>query len=132
MGMPAAKQDDQIISPGDIHLVQIPTPTGPITVPLPHPFKGQLSKELSKNVKIMGKAAAMKGSWGENNPKHVPMGTKFVKEPTNKGTVFMGSLTVKINGKQAARSGDMVLTCNDPVDLPVGKIIASGTVYIGG
>jgi len=131
MGMPAAKEGDQIVSPADIHLVQIPSPSGPITVPLPHPFKGELTKALSSNVKIMGKPAATKDSWGENNPKHVPMGMKFVKEPTNKGTVFLGSLTVKINGKQAARSGDMVLTCNDPVDLPVGKIIASGTVNIG-
>ena len=31
----------------------------------------------------------------------------------------------------AARSGDMVMTCNDPTDLPVGKVIASGTVKIG-
>jgi hypothetical protein len=23
----------------DIHLVQIPTPAGPVTVPLPHPFQ---------------------------------------------------------------------------------------------
>ena len=131
MGMPAAKEGDKIISPADIHLVQIPTPTGPITVPLPHPFSGKLTESLSKNVKIMGKAAATKGSWGKNNPKHVAMGIKFVKEPSNKGTVFLGSFTVKINGKQAARSGDMVLTCNDPTDLPVGKLIASGTVKIG-
>jgi len=44
----------------------------------------------------------------------------------------MGSTTVKINGKMAARSGDMVMTCNDPVDLPIGKVIAVGTVLIGG
>ena len=131
MGMPAAKKGDKIVSPADIHLVQIPSPAGPIIIPLPHPFKGQLTKNLSKDVKIMGKPAATKGSWGENNPKHVAMGIKFVKEPSNKGTVFIGSLTVKINGKQAARSGDMVMTCNDPVDLPVGKIMASGTVKIG-
>ena len=131
MGMPAAKKDDKIISPADIHLVQIPTPTGPIVVPLPHPFAGKLTKDLSKNVKVMGKPAAMQGSWGENNPKHVPMGAKFVREPSNKGRVFMGSLTVRINGKQAARSGDRVLTCNDPVDVPVGQVIASGSVKIG-
>jgi uncharacterized Zn-binding protein involved in type VI secretion len=43
----------------------------------------------------------------------------------------MGSQTVKINGKAAARSGDSVRTCNDPADLPVGTIVAVGTVMIG-
>ena len=129
--MPAAKKGDQIISPADIHLVQIPTPYGPVTVPLPHPFSGKLTDGLSSDVKIMGKPAATAGSSGKNSPQHVAMGIKFVKNPTNKGTVFLGSFTVKINGKQAARSGDMVMTCNDPVDLPVGKVIASGTVNIG-
>jgi len=131
MGLPAAKKGDQIVSKGDIHFVEIPTAYGVVTMPLFHPFKGPLSKSLSKNVNIMGKPAATKGSWGENTPKHVPLGMKFVIEPSNIGTVFTGSLTVKINGKQAARSGDMVLTCNDPVDLPVGNIIASGNVNIG-
>lgn len=33
-------------------------------------------------------------------------------------------------GKPAARSTDMVKTCNDPVDMPVSQIIAVGTVLI--
>ncbi|WP_395475366.1 PAAR domain-containing protein [Saccharopolyspora spinosa] len=45
---------------------------------------------------------------------------------------MVGSLTVRINGKPAARAGDPVLTCNDPVDLPVGRVLAVGTVRIGG
>jgi uncharacterized Zn-binding protein involved in type VI secretion len=45
---------------------------------------------------------------------------------------MMGSGTVMINKKPAARNGDTVMTCNDPVDAPVGKIIAVGTVMIGG
>jgi uncharacterized Zn-binding protein involved in type VI secretion len=32
----------------------------------------------------------------------------------------------------AARNGDTAQTCNDPVDLPIGKVIAMGTVFIGG
>jgi hypothetical protein len=31
----------------------------------------------------------------------------------------------------AARNGDTAMTCNDPVDLPVGKVVAVGTVFIG-
>jgi uncharacterized Zn-binding protein involved in type VI secretion len=38
---------------------------------------------------------------------------------------------VHINGKPAARMGDMAQTCNDPADLPAGTVIASGTVLIG-
>jgi len=36
-----------------------------------------------------------------------------------------------INGKPAARNGDRAQTCNDPVDLPVGTVVAVGTVLIG-
>ena len=50
----------------------------------------------------------------------------------NRGEVFMGSTTVNINGKPAARLGDTALTCNDPADQPVGQVIAVSTVLIGG
>ena len=68
-----------------------------------------------------------------NTPPHVPANpaAPFQKPPANKGTVQAGSATVKINGKPAARNGDSVMTCNDPADQPVGKIIAVGTVTIG-
>jgi uncharacterized Zn-binding protein involved in type VI secretion len=36
-----------------------------------------------------------------------------------------------INGKPAARAGDQALTCNDPVDVPAGTVVASGRVLIG-
>ena len=44
----------------------------------------------------------------------------------------LDGVSVSINGKAAARNGDKVTTCNDPADLPVGSIIAVGTVSIGG
>jgi uncharacterized Zn-binding protein involved in type VI secretion len=44
----------------------------------------------------------------------------------------MGSLSVNINSKAAARAGDIAKTCNDPTDLPVGTVVAQGTVFIGG
>jgi uncharacterized Zn-binding protein involved in type VI secretion len=49
----------------------------------------------------------------------------------NQGEIITGSATVLINGKPAARAGDTARTCNDPVDLPVGTVIAVGTVLIG-
>jgi uncharacterized Zn-binding protein involved in type VI secretion len=133
MGMPAAKQGDRIVAV-DTHIVMVPAPPAPpVPTPLPHPFAGIISGGLSSDVKIMGMAAATVDSTADNTPPHIPTppGTAFQKPPSNKGTIKMGSPTVKINGKMAARNGDMAMTCNDPADLPVGKVIAVGTVLIG-
>lgn len=131
MGLPAAKQGDQVIAT-DTHIVLIPAGSSTIPTPLPHPFTGMINGNLSSNVKIMGMPAATMDSTATNMPAHVPQGGPFQKPPANKGIIKMGSATVKINGKMAARNGDMAMTCNDPADLPVGKVVAVGTVMIGG
>jgi len=132
MGLPAAKQNDQIVG-SDIHIVMIPSPGGPVPTPLPHPFTGQLDGDLSTDVNIEGVPAATQGSTASNIPDHIPQGGPFQSPPGNKGTIQLGSTTVFINGKPAARTGDTALTCNDPADLPVGTVIASSaTVFIGG
>jgi uncharacterized Zn-binding protein involved in type VI secretion len=130
MGQPAAKERDQVMAT-DTHIVMIPSPGGPVPTPLPHPFSGKLDGGLSADVKIEGKAAAVKGSTATNSPAHVPQGGSFQSPPADKATVQVGSTTVKINGKPAARNGDKAMTCNDPADLPVGTVMASGTVKIG-
>ena len=133
MGQPAAKQGDQVVAV-DTHIVMVPAPPGPPTpTPLPHPFAGKIAGALSSDVKIMGKPAATVGSTADNTPSHqaLPPGTSFQKAPTNKATIQAGSTTVKINGKAAARAGDKARTCNDPADLPVGTVVAVGTVMIG-
>ena len=131
MGQPAAKQGDKIMAV-DTHIVMVPG-TPPVPTPLPHPFTGIIGGGLSSNVKVMGMAAATVDSTADNTPAHIatPPGTSFQKPPSNKGTIKMGSSSVKINGKAAARSGDSAETCNDPADLPIGKIIAVGTVMVG-
>jgi uncharacterized Zn-binding protein involved in type VI secretion len=133
MGQPAAKQGDQIVAT-DTHIVMVPSPGGPVPTPLPHPFTGIVNGELSSDVKIMGMPAATVGSTADNTPPHIPTppGTAFQSLPANKGTIQIGSQTVKINGKAAARNGDTATTCNDPGDLPVGTVVAVGTVFIGG
>lgn len=130
MGLPAAKQGDRIIAT-DIHIVNIPSPGGPVPTPLPHPFVGIIDNGLSQDVKIMGMPAATVDSTATNLPPHIPQGGPFQNPPSNKGTIKMGSATVAINGKMAARSGDMAMTCNDPSDLPAGTVMAVGTVFIG-
>lgn len=132
MGQPAAKQGDQIIAI-DIHIIMIPAaPAPPVPTPLPHPFVGIINGNLSSNVKIMGMPAATVDSTALNTPPHIPQGGPFQKPPSNKATIKIGSTTVKINGKMAARSGDMAMTCNDPSELPSGTVVAVGTVLIGG
>lgn len=130
MGLPAAKQGDQVIAT-DTHIIMIPSPSGAVPTPLPHPFTGIIDGNLSKDVNIMGLPAATLGSTATNTPPHIPQGGPFQKLPSNKATIITGSGTVRINGKPAARSGDIALTCNDPVDLPVGKVVSAGNVLIG-
>ena len=133
MGQPAAKKGDQVVGT-DTHIVMVPAPPAPpVPTPLPHPFTGILSGGLSSDVKIMGMPAATVDSTADNTPAHIPTppGTAFQSPPSNKATIKMGSPTVKINGKAAARNGDVAETCNDPSNLPVGTVIAAGTVMIG-
>jgi len=132
MRQPAVKQGDQIIAT-DIHIVLVPSASGTVPIPLPHPFVGILNGSLSADVKIMNMPAATVGSTADNAPPHFPMppGASFSKPPSNRGTVLVGSPTVFINGKMAARAGDPAMTCNDPVDLPSGTVVAVGTVMIG-
>lgn len=132
MGQPAAKKGDQVMAV-DTHIVMVPSPTGPVPTPLPHPFAGIISGAVSADVNIMGMPAATVDSTADNTPPHIPTppGTAFQSPPSNKATIKLGSPTVKINGKMAARNGDTAMTCNDPADLPAGTVIAVGTVMIG-
>lgn len=131
MSQPAAKLGDKIVA-SDIHVVMVPTPSGEVPTPLPHPFSGEIRGGCSSNVLIEGKQAATVGSTADNMPPHIPQGGRFQRPPSNKGTIIAGSATVLINGKPAARNGDRAMTCNDPVDMPVGVVVAVGTVMIGG
>lgn len=131
MGLPAAKQGDTVVAL-DTHIFLIPAAAGaPVPTPLPSPFNGILQLNLSTNVLIMGMPAATVGSIAINTPPHLPQGGPFQKPPSNQGEIIMGSPTVMINGRPAARAGDTARTCNDPVDLPVGSVVAAGTVLIG-
>ncbi|ODS36175.1 MAG: hypothetical protein A7315_14345 [Candidatus Altiarchaeales archaeon WOR_SM1_79] len=130
MGQPAAKMGDRIVAT-DTHIIMIPSPGGPVPTPLPHPFNGIINGDLSSDVFIEGKPAAIVGSTAINTPPHIPQGGPFQKPPSNQGKIQVGSPAVFINKKPAARNGDTAVTCSDPADLPVGKVIAVGTVFFG-
>lgn len=130
MGKPAAKQGDKITAT-DIHILMVPTPGGPVPTPTPLPFIGTITSGVSADVFIEGKPAATVDSVAINTPAHVPAAGPFQKPPANQGKIMIGSTGVFINGKPAARQGDMAMTCNDPADLPIGQVVAAGTVFIG-
>jgi uncharacterized Zn-binding protein involved in type VI secretion len=133
MGVPAAKQGDQAVGV-DIHIVMVPAPPGPpAPTPLPHPFTGVLDTNLSSDVKIERLPAATVDSVATNQPSHTPTppGTAFQTPPENRGTVSMGSQTVKINGKGVARMGDPVDSCNDMGTPGNSTVIAVSTVLVG-
>jgi uncharacterized Zn-binding protein involved in type VI secretion len=129
MGAPAARQGDTVTAT-DQHIVV--TSGASSTVPLP--FSGTIQSDTVDTVLIDKRPAAVVDSVAKNVPPHVPPpGSSFVTPPSNQGTVAMGSSTVSIDGRAAARVGDPVRTCNDPVDLPVGRVTTgSSTVTIGG
>jgi uncharacterized Zn-binding protein involved in type VI secretion len=132
-GQPAASRDDQVTGI-DIHVVMVPSPSGTVPTPLPHPFAGKLTQELADDVRIEGRPAATVGSVAPNDPTHTPTppGTTFQRPPSNRGTVSGGSGSVLVNGKKAARAGDPVRTCNDPTDQDTGRIVGGSTkVLIG-
>jgi uncharacterized Zn-binding protein involved in type VI secretion len=132
--MPAAARRTDPVVATDTHIVNVPSPTGTVPTPLPHPFSGRLQTDVSTNVLINDLEAATVDSVAINQPAHVPTppGTSFLRPPSNRGTVQTGSRTVRINDKAAARVGDPVRTCNDPTDLPVGTIVdGSRNVEIG-
>lgn len=130
MGKPGAKEGDGIEA-DDTHIEMVPAGPSLVPTPTPHKFKGKIDGGLSSNVFFEGKAAATVGSTATNTPAHIQKAGNFQKKPADKGTIKKGSEKVKVNGKAAARDGDMAMTCNDPADMPVGAVKASGTVNIG-
>lgn len=127
---PAAKQGDAVTGT-DIHIVMVASPGGPVPTPTPMPFVGVLQGDLATDIVCEGRPIATQGSTAGNTPPHVSAPGPFQKPPANQATVLTASTTVFAAGKGVARAGDTALTCNDPVDLPNGTIVAVGNVFVG-
>jgi uncharacterized Zn-binding protein involved in type VI secretion len=134
----AAKQGDTINNPNETHIVMVPSASGQTPTSLPgHVFDAPITADLSGDVKIEGKPAAVVGSGARTSlAQHPPMapGVSYQVPPTFEGRITLGSNTVFINGKAAARQGDPAITCSDPPQPPpgAGRVrVASSTVDIG-
>jgi uncharacterized Zn-binding protein involved in type VI secretion len=123
-----AKKGDRITAT-DTHLV-IPASGGP-PVPTPLPYNGVLQQDLCTSVFSQQQAVAVVGSTSVMSPGHIVAPNSFANPPSNEGHVFIASQTVYAEHKAVARDGDVAKTCNDPTDLPVGTVVASGSVYAG-
>ncbi len=118
---PAAAKRGDTIEATDTHLL-------PDSTPISLKFKGVIDSGLCDSVLIMDQPSATQDSGASNIPPHPGA---FLRPPSNKGRIILGSQSVLIDDKPAARDGDMASTCNDPVDLPFGTVKASGSVCIG-
>ncbi len=130
----ATEGDLVIATDNHIELVQIGSQLIPQLVPN-HSFNGIIDGgNLSSNVKIEGKRAALVGATATNTSDHIPLiGKSFLKPPGNQASIIKGTERIKINGKAVARDGDLAVTCNDPVDIAVGvvKVISTSTLKVG-
>lgn len=137
MGQPAARFGDSIVNEGDIHIVLVSSPGGPVPTPQPCPFNGKITLNVSANVQINGRPAALQGSTAQNMPPHIPQGGPFQVLPTNMGRVILASTTVRINNRGAARAGDPCETCHDippagpQAPLPMVVVAGAANVLIG-
>ena len=131
MGMPASVKGDMVLQTPPVHCHQ-PHPMGPAQVPIPLPVAPPLkmASPLAKKVKIGGKPAVRVSD--KTKADSIPGCPKAKGGP---GEVALGSFTVKIEGKLAARFGDMTkhMSCMAPIPAPVGKILGPGcaTVMVG-
>lgn len=129
----AAKKGDRVTGTCT-HVVQVPSAGGPVPTPIPgHPFMGVLDDGLSEDVLIENQPAACKGSVAHNQPAHIPVGGPAFQAPApdDEATVQMGSSSVEINGKPAARTGDSAASCCI-AKTPASVLVASSSVEIGG
>ena len=107
-------------------------PSGPstTTAPIPHPFIGKITDEISDDVKIKDKGVATKGSKAKHDDSmhmQLPGTIQFQNSPKCEGEVTGGTGTkVKVNGKEVAVIGSQVTTCNDMGMQNNSTIIAAG------
>ena len=129
-GTPAAVMGDRIIGTCMGHQIPSPPAGNPGPAP-PMPFSAPLLQGLATKVLIAGKAAAVVGSSGINTPPHVGLhpSDPFFAPPAQQGRVVMGSTTVLIEGKPAAKSGSQALI---DFGLPGNLVGSAATVLVGG
>lgn len=129
MGQPAVVMGDAIRGTCAIHQIPNPASGAPQPAP-PMPFNAPLMQGLATTVMIGGKAAAVAGSTGYNQPPHVGLHASdpYMTPTTQIGQVVAGSGTVYFDGKPAAYTGCQVSMCAQTPAMVTGT---AATVLVG-
>jgi uncharacterized Zn-binding protein involved in type VI secretion len=130
MGTPAAVMGDEIKGTCFVHLIPNPATGAPQPGP-PGQFAAPLLQGLATRTLIAGKPAAVQGSSGYNTPPHIGLhpADPFMLPPAQQGLIVVGSVSVLIEGRPAAKTGSACTIC---AGVP-GQLIGSATtVLIGG
>ena len=116
--MLAAKHFDAVLGI-DVHIVVLLVEGLPVPTPMPNPFVGfvfdphdYLPPHRAK-VLVNGLPRAHAGTGVVALVPHLPIGGPFLKQPVNKGELFMGSSTVIVEGEPMGYALLPVLTCSD-------------------
>src|SRR5262245_9957539 len=110
MGSNAIVQGDKITGMCPLHLM--PNPAGGTMPSPPLPFSAPLSQGLATKTKIGGRFAAVLGSSGTNTDSpHTTISDPYTVVTAQVGRVLIGSPTVFIEGKPAARASSTVTCC---------------------
>ncbi|HUH03042.1 MAG TPA: PAAR domain-containing protein [Kofleriaceae bacterium] len=128
--MPAAARMGDKIKQDTPHCHAPIHPAAPVPTPVPHPgLPLTITGATVPTVMIEGKPAAALGSI--STPCSLPSCV-----PNGPGMITMGSASVFLSGRPAARQDDMTahVGCVAPIPSPVGKVIApcASSVIIGG
>ena len=119
----------------DIHILLVPMPPGaPVPTPLPLPFTGMVLDPIGAALnKAMGGGTILINSLLATNcgtnvmnlPPHPPAPFPAAKGKLDDDALLIfGALNVEIGGALAVRFGDIALSCNDPVRMPVSIVLA--------
>ncbi len=158
--MPVASTWMDLVLGVDTHIEVVPTPA-PTPTPFPHPhasvvfdpigyivgevvgmlFAACAGQPIQPRgpVLIGGKMATVTGDSASLPIKHIiiPPGTTFLTGITSSSAdLVFGSKTVLFRGSNAVRSGDVALSCSDPIDLPTAQVMSTsmggGVTVVGG
>jgi RHS repeat-associated protein len=136
--MLASKWFDPVLGV-DTHIVLVPSPAGPVPTPLPNPFVGMVFDPAGMAfgmafgaatggvsfTLVNGLPVTNTGTGATNTMTmpHIPAPGPFAKPPSNDADLMFGGLKVTFGGSQVVRLGDIALSCNDPIKLPVSVVL---------
>lgn len=131
MSQPVAKRGDRVVGV-DTHIINVPSPAGPIPTPTPMSFDGRVNERAGATVFVDDESVALEGAAADNAAPHLPIGGTFARSPDNTSTLSTGSDTVFAEDLAVVRATDRARCCDDLSSADNGHVIvAAATVFAG-